>query len=296
MPTPSAPIDAKRARRRPSGLLAAAEVLVEGSDVLTRADGRTVRWISGFTWDPEDPTGGTVIAPCDTTAADDAAGEVDDREYHPIIIQSAVECDTWGNVNEEDVAEAERKLRGVEQARLEEELWLGTEAAAESLPNDFLTNTTATILEPQSAPHGYVTALAVLEGHAYSVDDWREPMIHCTHRTATYWFSENLLTRDGSQFFTNLGTRVVVGGGYDGTGPAAAMAAGVEDSDYAFVSDRVRVLLGELRVHGDAPWVMDYSTNLRHVPAERFAAAFFDGSPLAGILIDHTTQISATGS
>lgn len=288
-----APAATRQARPPAMGLLASAEIVVNGSDT-EDFEGRTRRWIDGFTLDPEDCVGGELLDPCGDVLSDPSSDSPDDVAFEPYVIEAAVQCSTLGNAaTERDIGRAQRKLRAVRQKRIEEELWSGTLAQAAGWPNNYLTNSPTEI--GGGAPFGYVTALARLEEAIGDALDWGEGMIHATRETFTLWMSAHLIMVDGNVARTGLGTIVVPGRGYAGTDSSGVNPG---DGDWAYATGIVSVRLGAERLPepGENTETTDRETNTRIVRASQFAAATWDGCLLVGVNVDHDTDLTTTGS
>jgi hypothetical protein len=129
-------------------------------------------------------------------------------------------------------------------------------------------------------------------------------MIHAMPRTVTYWVENGLVheARPGV-YVTGLGTIVVAGRGYPGTGPGDAAAhLGPLGGQYAFAYATTMVYVGTGRVldtemaddsHQSS---LDPLTNLRTHRAWQATFANWDGCVHASVLVDHNLSRSAIGS
>jgi hypothetical protein len=294
---PPARIEPTRATDPPYGLIRSARIVVEGSDLEPTTDSR---WVEGLTWLPEDCTGGSPVDPCGDD--DGAAPSTPDvvGPHYPVILEAAVECSTFGSISDDLRTKAARKLRATRSSTLETEFWAGALAIASGWTTNQRLNDPAGTLIEGGFPVGVITGLAELEQAIANGSDWGTGMIHAQPRTVTQWAAENLLEKVGDLLVTKLGTVVVAGRGYPGTGPTDAINAGVPaspaDGAWAFATTTVFVRLGEVHFTTDDAAEYEQTTNARLLRAHQFGSANWDGCVLAGARINHTTARSTTGS
>jgi hypothetical protein len=252
------------------------------------------RWANGVTWLPEHCVGGEVFDPCGP-AAGEGQEEREVLEFVAFTVEATIECSTLGGATlfQEYLDRVEAKLLGVESARIEEEFWDGAVATAAGWPNKFLTDGDVTLPEGASAL-GFVTALAVLEQAIADGTDWGEGMIHAKPFTVSIWASEGLVHRDGNVLRTTLGTVVVPGRGYPGTGPSGQ--AHSADRAWAYATELVELRRSAITFSGSDVEAVVPETNERTVRASRNVAVTWDGCVQAGVLVDHTDDITVTGS
>lgn len=183
-------------------------------------------------------------------------------------------------------ARARRLLASVLSAAIEQELWTGYTATAAGFPNDFLENAPTDL-----GDFGPRRGLAELEQAAADIQAGAPAMIHAQPRLVTAWAAAGLVTpsASGRQLRTAMGTLVVPGAGYPGTGPDGSPSA---THSWAYVTGLVRVWLGPVRVLGLGPSELDTSVNDRIVRAERAAVYSFDDALKHAVYID--LQTSAT--
>lgn len=272
-------VDAPRLPARPPyGLLASVIPVIEGSDEETLADGTVVRWADGFAYRPEDCDGGSWVDACTYgTAGDGGADPTGDkapvREYRPLATEASVICSTFGSLAVEDDARARRKLSAVASKLIERELWTGSEADAFGYTsNPRLASAGATNL----GTFGYEVALAELEQALADVLSSQRRMIHAQPRVVIAWASSGLIDVRGDVLVTKLGTIVVAGAGYPGTGPSGQAADA--DNSWAYGTSAVDVRLGAVwSPTGDELTAIDRTTNTRLHRYYRAVAATWDG-------------------
>lgn len=297
---PTTPITAPEATPPRLGLLASARIVVDGSDIEPGTDGD--RWIEGVAWDTEDCGDYVTVDPCGSSYTQNPTSASDGGVYTPFVVEAAVECSTFGSASgipTEFERRARRKLAAVRQEAIEEELWGGPLAQASSWSNAYLRASSGLTTPEGTAALGVITALAVLEEAIADGSSHHRGMIHATHATVTQWAAEGLLRREGTLILTVHDTIVVPGRGYDGKSPSGVAYS--TDRAWAYASPLVSVRLGQVdvgltqRVDDSLPAIVT-STNSVLVRAYQFAAATFDPCYRIGVLVDHTTARTTTGS
>lgn len=249
-------------------LLTSAEVLPEQS----------TRWEGGIAYESEicgtDRTG--VFPGCDVEAIVVDPG-ADTIEIEPMVAWAADSCSPAAARDWE--ARARRKLASCESSLIESELWRGTVSRAQSFTNKYLASNDA--IEVAAAPVDPAPALACLEQALSSCNCGVQGMIHATPQVITYWISANLVYRDGSKLYTHLGTVVIPGSGYDGSGPAltpnGAPVAATDGSIWAYATSMVHLRLGPVAtIPGSMGGAMDRTTNTVTFWAQRVYVAGWD--------------------
>lgn len=170
------------------------------------------RWIGGVEWQPLPCEGLNVYeVACDTpiNPLTDGTGRGTDSAV-PFMVVGNYKCDPIGNTLETARAVAEQNLLTREEAAVELTIWAGG-------PGD-----TAYFMESPDVltpgPVSPVEALGLLEKGIASVYG-SLGVIHMDRAAATAMIRDGLLTSSGSSLKTLLGTPVVAGAGYPGTGP-----------------------------------------------------------------------------
>lgn len=318
------PLNLIEATDAPYGLIRSARLAVSGSldepaDLRAgyvpengnpQEEGR-LRWSQGYYIKPEGCGGGSVIDPCGVIGGADPTEPDIIGPITPFAIEASVDCSTFGSTAEDMQARALRRLNGIRSYQLEREFWTGTLAQANSWSNQYLTKTGAGGVSryiENGAAVGAITALAELEQAIADGTTWGVGMIHAMPRTVTYWSSNYLVyeTPRPGLFRTLLGTIVVAGRGYPGTGPGGAAGHLGADSGlattagqyaYAYATSQVFVRLGPVTtVIEEDSQAVDRATNFRTSRAFQDAIASWDGCVQAAVLIDHNQSTTAIGS
>lgn len=152
----------------------------------------------------------------------------------PFAVYAWVDCGPVGGVWEQAQARATAALTGGEARTVERVFWSGLTPAGPVYPhlasNVEITDPGAAdpdayqvlvqpaAVVPQDGPMDVVEALAVLE-QALADCYPGVGVIHVTRATAIHLATYDLITRQGEQLRTPLGTRVAAGAGYPGTAP-----------------------------------------------------------------------------
>lgn len=170
-------------------------------------------------------------------------------EGDPVVLWGGYTCSTLSlrNQSEDEVrARVLRKLQAVIPVAVERELWTAQVANAAGFSNPALTDVATLTPINGSAPLGFVTALAELEqALADNGNISGRRIIHAQPRVVTAWRSQYLVEPDptGRYLVTGVGTIVVPGNGYPGSG--SNLAAGNYSHSWAYGTGQVRVLLGQ---------------------------------------------------
>src|SRR5262245_38999981 len=138
--------------------------------------------------------------------------------YRPFDIWIGFKCGNMAVRNGEYLAEARRAMEAFQSSLIEKELWGGTVATTAGFPNDYLKNSPTLINTGTATP--FITALAELEQGLATCQPGQIGVIHAQPRVVTKWRAYGLVEAEasGRRLRTALGTIVVPGAGYDGTG------------------------------------------------------------------------------
>jgi len=266
--------------------------LLRSANPITPADDR---WIAGLRYVPEAcGTADTVQAAgyCGSGFAGFPDGTDwplgDDVDFVPPYVAVAQTCSAIGGEPELAAVEdrARRLLEACATKGIARELWKGTVATAEALPNDFLANS------PDDVGDG--SALSVLDGFAALEQGLANcscggiGMIHVTAQAATLLAHLQLVERqpDG-RLLSALGTVVVADPGYDGTGTGVTSPDEDMTASWAYATGMVDVRLGPVDVLADRTNIRTRNDFL--VYAFRPFAATFDPCCHLAVKLDHTT-------
>ena len=166
------------------------------------------------------------------------------------------------------------QLEAASQKAVERELWTGTAARAENNGNIYLTKTGGATVITTGSSYTPQQALARLEQAIISSPTGAPSVIHMTRDVATM-LGTSLEYKDGC-VCTRLGTQVVVGLGYSGTGPIGH--ANVSET-WMFATGPIDVHLGKCTLVDDRLSAgFSGSLNDMRIKAFRTAAVYFDPS------------------
>lgn len=230
-------------------------------------------WVDGVVWTSRGCAVGRVFEACTSTAyGADAANDMANqgrKEYQPFVIDASDRCSSFGWQKHDFIQRATEKLESVTDFQLEKEFWGGA-----LIPGNIkLAEGSATVLT--AAAYTPINALACLENALGGAAGGGQGMIHASRQLVTTWVQSFDLERQGNTLYTKLGTIVVPGVGYPGTGPAG-QATGV--TQWAYATGLVTVLVSPIVVQPDnLGQALDRVANTITYRAQRFAAAVYDG-------------------
>ena len=165
------------------------------------------------------------------------------KEVKPIFVEVEDYRSTFSVTGEDRFERILKQLEGVSQKALENEMWDGEIAQAESLPNTYLTSTTGTIIYPAAAvntAYAPTRALALLEQYSGSSSPSGESgVIHMTRDVFTTISAGGgvfVFDKDDKCVKTATGAKVIVGSGYTGSGPHRAISTIAVASNVATIT------------------------------------------------------------
>lgn len=221
--------------------------------------------------------------------------------FQPYTIHRGYSCSAPDVIGRKDDAmrRAARALEACTPGAVEHELWTGEVAYTAGWANPYLADpANATVIS--AAGYGFVTALAELEDALSECGCGGRHMIHAEPRVVTHWASRDLVhqTPDGQALETILGTTVVPGVGYPGSGRAIGGDAGegAYNSSVAFGSGLVRVFLGDVVSFFDDAGAIDRTDNDYVLRAERAAVAVFDDCCVRAVPVLLCDEYCGSGS
>lgn len=178
------------------------------------------RWESGVQWETpscDDPVGGIGAWLCPPDAVPGFPKELDPNGQSvglasPFTVYGHYTCTAVGSWdNAQDLAN--QALLAGEQKRVEQALWTG------DLGNEpYLADQDETTTLAGGTAVDLVSALALLEDYI-SGSYGNQGVIHMTRGLALTAATKDLVISTGAKLTTKIGTPVVAGGGYPGTGP-----------------------------------------------------------------------------
>lgn len=267
----------------PCGLFSVADVV---SHTARDYDNRWVRGLS-FEYDSQMTLRlltNTGVMPADGELSD-STGLPDYLDYEPFFIEVEKQRSGMGLINKDEFAVALRQLEAATQKAVEAELWRGLTAQEAANDNLYLADATKagdTVIAASSAGVTPDKALALLEQSIANSPYGGGGVIHLTRDVASALGSRLLYKKDSgeSHATTRLGTPVVIGSGYDGSGPGTgADYTPSATNKWAYVSGPVVVHLGKPEVENEGlNQGFNPATNDMLIKASRAAAVFFDPS------------------
>lgn len=220
--------------------------------------------------------------------------------FQPYTVWAGVFCRAHDadRRGEEFQRRALSRLECIQSRAVEHELWTGQVRNTAGFSTPYLAdpdNDTPLSL----VALGFVTALGELEDALSECSCVEPKMIHAERRVVTAWASRQLVdvAPDGSHLRTRLGTIVVPGAGYPGTGPSQEQSGeGSYSSSYVYGTGRVRVFLGPVVYRGEPVETVDRDVNDWRVRAERTAVAVFDRCCTVGLPVSTCDEYCGSGS
>lgn len=280
------PVEAPPARPPITGLIVSAEMPDDGK----------IRWEGSFGFEPESCTGSGVGNPCGgfTKEVENTTQEV---SFEPFVVWAGDHCGGLGGVDRDRLGRAKRLLESCQSKEIEKELWTGTLAQAEGwTDNRRLASPDSDVLS--DGPTSIVDAISCLEAGLGFYLCGGQGMIHVPHEIVTWMASQNLVDRvpatdlypgrKGWILLTKLGTIVVPGTGYDGSGPDGQPAA--EGSVWIYGTSIVQVRMTETvtlpRTEAELFEAINRENNDIDVIAEKLAAVTWDGCTHLAVELD----------
>lgn len=254
-----------------------------------------------YWWTCPDGTGQT---PAQANVAGSGTKEIADPEallrFTPYTITQGYFCRAADAASRaaEFEGRARRKLDCVIPRAVEHELWTGQVRNVAGFATPYLADPDNDVAI-SVAGLGFITALAELEDALGECSCAEPKMIHAERRVVTAWRSRGLVDRspDGSHLLTTLGTVVVPGVGYPGTGPSQAQSGeGSFNSSYVYGTGRVRVFLSPPAYQGNPVETVTRTVNDWEVRAEVTAIAVFDRCCTVGLPVLLCDEYCGSGS
>lgn len=235
----------------------------------------------GIEWEPLgcEPASG-IGQPCDDDVIgipknlDSAGGAGGVAEATPFTVYGSYNCSPVGHPIQYAQDRATEHLLAREEARVEQALWTG------DLGNTGFAS--GSVNAGSGAASSLVRALAQLE-QWLAVNYGSQGVIHLTREAALLAAEDRGLMVKGNSLVTRLGTPVVAGAGYPGTGPTGAEPADGETYIYAtpaLAGYRSEVFPGTVPVEAG----LDRATNDLHAIAERTYVIGYDPCGTAYVL------------
>lgn len=219
--------------------------LLSVAEVEDRPDGH---WLAGVEYELETCEDLFVLTPkcnqviVDLDVKDPDGGTVDGENFSdPFTLVAGYKCGTGGRLLSEAWEHAEIRLDRGESRALERTFWTGLDRAGNEIRQSLGSNADAVDLTPGGGALSITDGVAVLEswaGENYPCS----PIIHAQRGLGVYMGQSGLVAADKNEELrvTGTGSRVVIGGGYQSTGPLG----GVPDAGegWIFVTGSIKVL------------------------------------------------------
>ena len=250
-------------------------------------------WVGGVMFETVNcaPAGGVSVPVCDPETGEwtegvgypkglDANG-TETGEAAPFAVFGWFTCSPVGYTPEERQDRAVEHLVSREEQRVEQAFWTGDLGNSPSLQDPGTTTLNAgTAVKPK-------VGIALLEEYV-AVNYGGQGVIHVTRALASLLVTDGVAEVRNGRLVTNLGTPVVAGSGYPGTGPAGEAVTGLQS--WAYVTPAMFGYRGPVLDSSNRPGdLLDRGTNTATAIAERVYLLGFDPCGVAAVLIDPTS-------
>lgn len=201
--------------------------------------------------------------------------------FHPYMIYSTNECNTWGLgralESQERSNRLTRQLLASESFIIEQELWSNTVGDLNTdFANPKIQSNTADILT--SAPTDILVAFAVIEDALGDCSKGGRSMIHMRPYSFTRLVTRSggAIRREGNYWLTPMDNILVPGRGYNGGAPDGSPAT--TGDEWIYATGMVSVRRSAILSIDENKETIDRSTNTHIILQERWALASFDPS------------------
>lgn len=203
-------------------------------------------------------------------------------DVKPFFIEVEDIDSTFGLVYDDRFDRVLDQLEAATQKAVETELWAGNITQGESAGNPYLRQASTVTTVNSGTALSPARALALIEHTARrSSPVGEQPIIHMTADVASLLDTRLIVDEDGNRY-TRLGSKVVVGAGYDGEGPVGATGvSATEDNKWIYATGNVSVHLGAPEVVNDSlaqGYDVSGNQNDMRIKAFRSASVHFDTS------------------
>jgi len=257
--------------------------------------GDDLHWQGGFSFSPNGCITAALIDPQCGRATDDLITPSDIPivvDYVPNAVVIAATCNALsGSAASELGARVRSMMEAAQGPPIEQELWRGDRALADSLPNFFLAGGSPNFqnLTPgaSDAIPGFY-ALSALQAALAECNNGARGMIHAPRQVVTMWQRFNVVRIEGSVMLDAYDNWIVAGAGYDGSDPDGEVDA-TGNTMWAYATGLVDVRLGEVNTvpgTGVLAEALDRGDNSLTWQANRFTGATWDGCCHAGARVN----------
>lgn len=245
------------------------------------------RWENGVIWEtltcePADGIGQADCDPAETVGlpknldgGDGALGEASEFTVYGHWV-----CTPIGNSQEHATERATAHLIAREEARVEQAIWTGDLENTPSLREATALSATVTTLR---------RGVAALE--QYIAEEYgAQGVIHMTRETASLALERGVVEARGGRLFTKLGTPVIAGTGYDGTGPTGSAAVGADEA-WIYATPALFGYRSEIFYPSSIPFdLLDRAQNNLYAVAERTHLIGWDECGVSAVLVSLPDQ------
>jgi hypothetical protein len=228
------------------------------------------------------------------------------EDYIPFGIEVEDFASTFGLLAHDRLERVKHILESTSGKAVEHELWAGKVAQETGNGNAYFTQSGASAATNVTVAAGGETprvALARLEGALAQCPTGQHGTIHMTRRMGSLLYDQldrvdysarldaSAVSQKGQTLITRLGTPVIIGVGYPGTGPegAGGAAAVTNTTEWMFATGYVDVHLGEVvAVNEDYAHGVDPSVNTMRAKAARTAAVHFEPCCHYAVRVDYS--------
>ncbi|QDP45517.1 hypothetical protein SEA_FUZZBUSTER_33 [Microbacterium phage FuzzBuster] len=240
------------------------------------------RWENGVLWETLtcEPADGIGSAECDPEETVGLPKNLDggngaNGEASEFTVYGHWTCTPIGNSQEIATQRATDHLTTREEARVEQAIWTGDLGNVPSFR------------QATSLGAGAVSirrGIAALE-QVIAVEYGSQGVIHVTREVALLGLEERVFETKGGRLFTMLGTPVVAGTGYDGSGPTGSAAPATGQS-WAYVTPAIFGYRSEIFYPSSVPYdLLDRAQNNLYAVAERTYLIGWDECGVSAVLL-----------
>jgi hypothetical protein len=259
------------------------------SETLVTPEGKESDWTSGVTIESLTcSVDSRVIEICDPSHVSDVStAGIRYSQAVPFFIETEFECSTFGFGKNDYFEKAIRGLELCQGKDIEREFWTGALAKQDTgipaNPNRYLASMSAQAVAASGTPLRPAPGLALLEKALGDCGCGTQGYIHATRDVASSL--RKYVKPDGDQLITNLGTVLVAGTGYTGSGPNGAAPTG--SLRWMYATGQPSVGLGKVEpVPNTRSEAINTAVNTVNVKAQRPAFATWDGCCHYAVLVD----------
>ena len=253
-------------------------------------------WTRGFAYLPENSSAGSVRLPSDGTTVDNpnSPANLPIVRYQPFLVETKFSASSFGWEELDYKGRGQRQNDAALAQAIGREFCDGALAQANSLPNNYLSQSSTTVLNPTPGTAvSLTTGLGLIQDYLSQTGLGGQGMIHLIPRVVP---SLLVVRRVGKLMLDLFDNIVVPDPGYTGNGPGTAAPASGTTWIYAtdIVMTRIEseatvvpdVMAEALDRGSHGSGASDGNPNLVTFRAFRFASAYFDGFRQAAVQVN----------